>query len=1243
MNHRFLIEKRPDFANTDQELETLRQILGLSQLNALRKLVLYDVFNLPEAYADIALKQVFSDPVSDEVHANLPPADYWLVIEPLAGQFDQRADSAEQVLKLIDASLHQTRVCTAIAYGFIGNLSEQDKQTLKQHLINPIETREKSLSQQCLPEAVKADAVCRYPQFITLNSEELAEFHQAQGLAMTLADLALVQAHFKAENRAPSETEIRLLDTYWSDHCRHSTFNTHLKEIVFPDTPLGQAMQADLADIFAKRHTIYAEKADARALTLMELATIQAKYLIKTGALSEVESSAEINACSVFVDVNSADAQVPKTWLLQFKNETHNHPTEIEPYGGAATCIGGAIRDPLSGRAYVYQALRLSGSADPREPIAHTLAGKLPQRVIAQQSAAGASSYGNQIGLATGQVVELYHEGYKAKHMEVGAVVAATPAANVKREVPCAGDVVLLIGGATGRDGCGGATGSSRGQNAQSLSASAAEVQKGNPPEERKLQRLFRQSAFAQKIKRCNDFGAGGVSVAIGELAEGIRINLDAIPVKYQGLNGTELAISESQERMAVVIAASDVAEIIRLAALENLTATVIAEITDDQTLTMHWQGETIVSLPRALLDSNGAIAEQAQVLIDSPDDTAHQEAAHSADWQHRLIAQLQHLNHADLRGLGDRFDFNVGAGCILKPYGGLYHATPIEASAYLLPTDAPCSTASILAYGFEPDGSARSPYHGAINAVVEASARLIATGGDIRRSHFSLQEYFARLGNVPSCWGAPVAALLGAHYALSRLGRAAIGGKDSMSGSFAELDVPPTLIAFAVSVAESAEIISPEFKAANHYLYWLRCPVDAHGRVEIETLLAHNDTLQTLNREGAIASIRSIRHGGIIQALYECALGNQIGCVIDAIDAHDLFAPEYGSFLISSPTKLAQSEHWQYLGQTCHAPSLTIAGQSIALDALMPHSQSLADIYPQYAQSDAQETDAPSIVAKAPKGLPSIGLKIATPRVCLPVFYGTNSELDTARAFTRAGAEVKEILICNRHQQDIESSLEALSQSLRNSQIFVLSGGFSAGDEPDGSGKFIANILFNQKIREAIDAFLAHDGLILGICNGFQALIKSGLLPTGKIAVANSSSPTLTHNSLFRHIARIASTKIVNNHSPWLSQFALDEVHDLAFSHGEGRFYADKAQLEALIANGQIATQYVNPHTLKPSLDSRYNPNGSVYAIEGITSPCGRIFGKMGHSERYQAGLYKNHPNFRPQDIFCAGVRAFQ
>lgn len=1241
MHQRIFVEKRPEFRDYQSLAEHLRTLLGIAGLNRVRVLSVYDCYHCPEALLEQAVTQVFSDPVADIAHDALPAADVSLLIEPLPGQFDQRADSAEQCLRLLDDAYANTQVTSAQAYLFYGDISEAEQQALKDYLINPIEAREKNLALTALPEPQIAADVPRYEDFINLDTGALKQWHEQQSLAMTFADIELVQAYFKQENRAPSETEIRVLDTYWSDHCRHTTFNTAIAAFAFPHTAFGAAMREDFVAYQALRTEVYGDQADSRPYTMMDLATIDAKYQKAQGNIEDVEFSAEVNACSVFVDVDEDGVSAP--WLLQFKNETHNHPTEIEPFGGAATCIGGAIRDPLSGRAYVYQAMRLSGSADPREPIEQTIAGKLPQRVIAEGAAAGSSSYGNQIGLANGQIVELYHEGYKAKHMEVGAVVGATPAAHVKREVPMAGDVVLLIGGATGRDGCGGATGSSRQQHDDSLLDSAAEVQKGNPPEERKLQRLFRYKDFSSRIKRCNDFGAGGVSVAIGELADGLDINLDAVPVKYQGLSGTELAISESQERMAVVVAPADADAMIALAAQENLTATIIATVNDRAMLTMTWRGDTIVSLSREFLDSNGAQSIQERVLLAGINDNQQPpQTSITADdtWVEALKTQLSELKYADQRGLGDRFDHSVGAGGVLLPYGGALQRSPAEASVYTLPTAGNTNTASILAYGFDPDLSTWSPYHGGLCAVIEATARLVACGGSAPHAHYSLQEYFRRLGDEAENWGLPYAALLGAHHALQQLQRAAIGGKDSMSGTFNDLHVPPTLIAFCVGTVDKRKVISPEFKAANHQLYWLRCPTDEHQRPDIQAFIKNNDFVLEAIEEGIIKSVRSVRHGGIMQAIYESAIGNNIGVNIDNLD--DLFTAEYGGYLISSDGGLGVANNLKHIGFTTNDDKLNINNHSANIDELYAiATHTLADVYP--LNHSPNDNSTPPLAHKE-NTTPTLRTTISTaqPRVLVPVFPGTNSELDTARAFERNGAIAIESIICNRNISDIHHSIDAFIAELNNSQILALAGGFSAGDEPDGSGKFMATVLSNPKVAEAVSQFLARDGLILGICNGFQALVKSGLLPNAQIQTPQTGDATLTFNTSGRHIARVATTVVANNHSPWLSDFAIGQAHDVCFSHGEGRFMASQTVLDTLIDNGQIACQYANPTTLSPSMSVAHNPNGSLHAIESITSPCGRVFGKMGHSERHHNGLHRNYPNFREQNIFASGVRYF-
>lgn len=1239
IKQRIFIEKRAEFQHENQALQQrLKQLLHLEGEFSLRILESYDVFHLPEEQLSIAIEHVFSDPVSDLALRELPAADWTLAVEPLPGQFDQRADSAQQCLQLLHPDFADTRVTSARVYLFKGALSERERQNIALLLINPIESREKNMQRLEESKVVEASAVPILQGFIRHSPAALAAEHQRLALAMSLDDLAFIQSHFQSLGRDPSLTELRVLDTYWSDHCRHTTFETRLENITLPQSPLGKRVQVSLNHY----HDMAAQCLPPDApLSLMKLATIHARYARQQGNLQDLELSDEINACSVFVPIEVDGSR--QSWLLQFKNETHNHPTEVEPYGGASTCLGGAIRDPLAGRAYVYQAIRLSGSADPREALEDTLPGKLPQRMITQGAAAGYSAYGNQIGIATTLVHEFYHPDYKAKRMEVGAVVGAVPAENVQRRAPQAGDLVILIGGRTGRDGCGGATGSSKQHDEESLHSSAAEVQKGNAPTERKIQRLFRNPVFAKRIKKCNDFGAGGVAVAVGELAASLRIDLDAVPVKYQGLDGTELAISESQERMAIVIDPADRADMLAMAHDENLEATVIAEVTDDGYLSMFWRGERIVHLQRRFLDSNGVPAVQHGVIVEEPDERLspffHKTTATS--WAQTLRTQLCDLNTACQRGLGDRFDSSVGAGSVLLPYGGRYQLSPAEASVHLFPAEGETQHASALAYGFNPYISAWSPYHGGCFAVLEAYSRLIAVGVDPASIYFSFQEYFRRLGKTPQHWGLPFAALLGAGQALSALNKAAIGGKDSMSGSFNDLHVPPTLIAFAVGVLKAQDVISSEFKGAGQHLYLLHTPLDNLNLPDWETYRANVAYMREVHDRLQQAS--SIRQGGLIQSLFEAACGNRIGINVQ-IPREYLFAPAYGSFLISSTEALPKATHLIELGQTIEKQALSINHETQALEPFIQQwLKPLHSIFPLDAQSPKPHAlwkDVQDLPASAAPSTLHIGC--GKPRVCIPVFPGMNSEYDTARAFKRVGGLPQEVLFLNQNAQDIAESIEHLAQNIAESQIIALCGGFSAADEPDGSGKFIANVLKNKRIQDAILAFLARDGLILGICNGFQALIKTGLLPYGEFRPRRSGMPTLAVNSNGRHVARMAMTRIVNNRGPWLQDFAPGERHLLAFSHGEGRFTASDAELRALIEAQLIASQYINPQDGLPSMHAADNPNGSLLAVEGIINANGHIFGKMGHSERYQSErCYRNHPDAALQDIFRNGVSA--
>lgn len=1235
--HRVMIGATP-FLRTQTRQEHQARLIGQDinvPITNIQVVNVYDFFNMPEEYLPRVVEWTLSDPGCKEPIDAIPDCRYWFAYEYIPGQFDQRADSTEMCLMLTAPKATEARVFTSkiLCFDADRELSEEEKKRLRDFFINPLSERIKDLDAAILPterqyersEYDEKALVC-YKHFNQLEDSELEAWRQEYRLAMTVEDLKLVRDYFRSENRAPSEAEIKILDTYWSDHCRHTTFATELEDIRFPASPYGDALRKDFDGFLTalgREHW-----------SLMDLATIDAKTLRRAGALEDVEFSEEINACSVRIDVDE-DGQ-DKPWLLQFKNETHNHPTEIEPYGGASTCIGGAIRDPLAGRAYVYQATRISGSADPREPVAATLPGKLPQRVIARGSALGASSYGNQIGLATGQVQEYYHEGYKAKHLELGAVVGATPADHVQRQRPAPGDLVLLLGGLTGRDGCGGATGSSQVQNQQSLSVSMAEVQNGNAPEERKLQRLFRQKDFATKIKRCNDFGAGGVAVAVGELADGLDIDLDLIPVKYEGLTGTELAISESQERMAIVIDPADEAEVKRLAAAENLLATVIATVSAEKTLKMRWQGQEIVHLRREFLNSNGA--KNVQKGVQLPDLRPRPAPPGSASFGENLRTLLRTPGLADQRGLGDRFDHSVGAGAVLIPYGGATQRTPSEANVYLLPTTTRTTTASILAHGFNPQESAANPYLGGLYAVVEATARLVACGGKADKAHYSLQEYFQRLEQDPQRWGQVVAALLGAHHGLKALGRAAIGGKDSMSGSFGDLHVPPTLVAFCVGTVNAKKVISPEFKRAGDYVYWLRCPADELGRPDMKVFAANNKYIHQNNKKWQ--SVRAIRAGGVALALYESALGNNLGVQLER--GEDLFAAEYGGYLLSLSERLPDRDNLVLLGRTTAEAGLNYRDEALPLAELYEISTSTMDeIYPLYPEPD--DRPAPEL-AHRPQPLRPLATKRAEPRVCLPVFFGMNSELDTAQAFAEAGAVVQETVFCNRrHSNDLEESIGRLVAHMDNSEIFVLSGGFSAGDEPDGSAKFIVNVLNNPRLREALERFRQRDGLILGICNGFQALLKSGFFLNGQperapeLGIAN-----LVDNRIGRHISRIATTVVANNHSPWLRDFAIGQAHDVEFSHGEGQFVATAELLKRFVDQGQVAFQYADPATLRPSYQVQHNPNGSLGAIEGLLSPCGRILGKMGHSERQRPDSHRNFPDLRRQDIFSQGVRAF-
>ena len=1227
MVDRLFVEKKPGFDNEARALlKDARSFLGVTNLTGLRLFNRYDVEGLDAALLAQARRSVFSEPQLDDVYDELPQDEgVVFATEYLPGQFDQRADSAAQCIQLM-AQCERPIVRTALVYILKGDLSDKDVETLKKHVINPVERREASLEK---PETLRADyalpeTVAVMEGFTGYGEAELDAFRRQYGLAMDDADLAFCQKYFQSERRDPTLTEIRMIDTYWSDHCRHTTFLTEFTDVRFDDARVEKAYGRYL-EIRA------ALKRSDRPVTLMDMATVGARYLKLTGALTDLDESEEINACTVKLDVET-DKGVEK-WLLLFKNETHNHPTEIEPFGGAATCIGGAIRDPLSGRGYVYQAMRVTGAADPTQPVENTISGKLPQRMLTTTAAAGYSSYGNQIGLATGLVDEIYHPGYAAKRMEIGAVVGAAPAENVRRETPAPGDCVVLLGGRTGRDGCGGATGSSKSHTAHSLETCGAEVQKGNAPEERKLQRLFRNPEAAKRIKRCNDFGAGGVSVAIGELADGLSIDLNAVPRKYDGLDGTELAISESQERMAVVLAPEDVEAFMALAREENLEATVVAHVTEEKRLMMRWNGRVIVDISRDFLNSNGA-PKQATALVETQRALAETEP----DFAEGLRAMAGDLNMCSRRGLCERFDSTNGAMSLLMPFGGRRQLTPAQAMASLLPVrGAESKTASVMAYGFDPFVMEKSPYTGAYLSVVSSVAKLVASGAGWRGAHLTFQEYFQRMTGEPEKWGRPMAALLGALMAQLDLEIAAIGGKDSMSGSFEQMHVPPTLVSFAINACRADGLISNEFKRSGAQVGLLLPEYGADGLPVVESLRALFDRVTEGIRAGKIVSAQAIGMGGAAEAVFKMGLGNRIGFRF-AEGAKDLFKRHYGGFVVEYAAN-AQAE--ELLGETTAEYALTLGGESVSGDELEKiYNGKLEDVFPVRAAQGEEKPEAFRFERKSPA---HAAVKIARPRVLIPVFPGTNCEYDTERAFHLAGAETETLVVRNLTAKDVQQSVEAFARSLENAQIVFIPGGFSGGDEPDGSGKFITAFFRNPAIREGVTKLLtARDGLMGGICNGFQALIKLGLVPYGEIREPDENAPTLTFNVIGRHQSRLVRTRVASTLSPWLMHAQVGDIHIAPVSHGEGRFIADAQTVQRLAQAGQIATQYVD-EAGEPTMDIDGNPNGSVCAIEGITSPDGRVFGRMAHSERTGVQLYKNVPGNYESGIFRGAVDYFR
>ena len=1223
MVQRIYVEKKPALRQEAAGLlGELRTLLGLSQLTGLRLLNRYDVEGLESDIFQRAVQTVFSEPQVDDTYALIPQGDYTVfAVESLPGQFDQRADSASQCIQLMTQG-DRPEVRTAKVYLLSGDLSEADLEKIKSYLINPVECREASLEEADtlkmeyeIPTAVETIA-----GFTAMDASALSQLLDTLGLAMDLDDLTFLQSYFRDdEKRDPTITEIRVVDTYWSDHCRHTTFSTHIDSVKIDDP----AIQAAYERYLAAREEVYGEeKAAKRPQTLMDVATIGAKTLKKRGLTPEIDESEEINACSIHVTAK-VDGE-DQDWLLMFKNETHNHPTEIEPFGGAATCIGGCIRDPLSGRAYVHQAMRVTGGGDPRTPISQTISGKLPQRKIAQTAAAGYSSYGNQIGLATGHVAEVYHEGYIAKRMECGAVVAAAPAYNVRRERPAPGDVVILLGGRTGRDGIGGATGSSKSHNLKSLTTMASEVQKGNAPEERKIQRLFRDSNVTRLIKRCNDFGAGGVSVAIGELADGLRINLDAVRKKYEGLDGTELAISESQERMAVVVEAKDVEKFIAAAEKENLEAYAVAVVTEEARMVMEWNGNVIADLSRDFLNTNGAV-KHTQVEVSEKDRSALSKASASS-----LREMAGSLKTASRRGLVERFDSTIGAGSVLMPFGGKTQRTPAQAMAALLPVLPGQETdqASVMAWGLDPDQMTVDPYCGAHAAVYNSMTKLVAAGADYHKAYLTLQEFFEKLRDEPERWGKPFSALLGALDAQLELGAAAIGGKDSMSGTFLDLDVPPTLISFAIAPIKSGEVLSPEFKEAGNPVY-LFGPTDESA----QSLKSAWEAFYALHMAGKVKAAWAVENG-VAEAVMKMSFGNNIGFKAEKDLEKDWYLPFYG-FIVAELTEDVSIPGVMKLGVTTVDPTVDLGDDRASIEELLSLNEGvLEDIYPNRTTVD--ETPVPVLSAPAiTRAAPKVG--ILKPKVLIPVFPGTNCEYDSARAAQRAGLETEILVLNNQSAQGVADSAARFAKAARESQIIFVPGGFSGGDEPDGSGKFITAFFRNPEVRDATMELLKNrDGLMLGICNGFQALIKLGLVPYGEIIDTDETCPTLSFNVIGRHQSKIVRTRIASNKSPWLSKMQVGDIVNVPISHGEGRFLCGDELLKKLSENGQIATQYVDLSG-NPTMDVDFNPNGSVWAIEGITSPDGRVLGKMGHAERISDGTYRNVPGSYDLKLFEA------
>ncbi len=1229
MVYRVFVEKKKELANEAKSLcEDIRNLLRIESIEDVRILNRYDVENISRELFDYAVKTVFSEPQLDVVSSALDnDGASVFAVEYLPGQFDQRADSAAQCIQIISQGERPT-VRTAKVYMLYGALTDGQLAEIKKYVINPVEARLAAMEK---PETLKINydiptTVETLEGFNGLSREELAAFIARYGLAMDLDDIAFCQEYFRSEQREPTITEIRMIDTYWSDHCRHTTFTTTIDKVSFEDELIEGAYRAYL--------DTRADLNRTKPVNLMDVATLAVRALKKAGKLNKLDESEEINACTVKINVDVDGVQEP--WLLLFKNETHNHPTEIEPFGGAATCIGGAIRDPLSGRSYVYGAMRVTGAADPLKPVSETLPGKLPQRKLVTTAAAGYSSYGNQIGLATGIVDEIYHPGYAAKRMEIGAVIAAAPAENVRRECPRDGDVVILLGGRTGRDGCGGATGSSKSHTLQSLETCGAEVQKGNAPEERKLQRLFRNREACRMIKRCNDFGAGGVSVAVGELADGLDIDLNAVPKKYEGLDGTELAISESQERMAVVIAAEDTERFMALAHSENLEATVLAHVTQEPRLVMHWNGRKIVDVSREFLNSNGA-EKHVDVLITKPQ---RFEKEIPADFARGYTELAQDLNVCSKRGLSERFDSTIGAGTVLMPFGGVNQLTPIQAMVQKISVEKKhTDDCSLMAWGYNPFITEKSPYHGAYLAVVESVSKLIATGAKFEDVYLTFQEYFERLRREPERWGKPLAALLGAFKAQMELGIGAIGGKDSMSGSFEDMDVPPTLVSFAVTTEKVGSIVPNELKKAEDKVILIAPEYDENGLPVTASLLEVFARVHELLATGKAVAAYTPGYGGVAEAVMKMAFGNTLGFTFnDNLSLKELFGYQYGAFVLEMA---GDSEEGTLIGTVTDEPCIVYGGESLSLTGLLgAYEGKLESVYPCNipAQGGRMETfSAPEFPRSAP------AVKTARPKVLIPVFPGTNCEYDSAKAMSDAGAEPEIMVINNLSAEGIARSVDSFAQSLKAAQMIFIPGGFSGGDEPDGSGKFITAFFRNAAVREEVTKLLEQrDGLICGICNGFQALIKLGLVPYGRIMDTDERCPTLTFNTIARHQSRIVRVRVASNKSPWLAGTQVGDIYSVPISHGEGRFIAGEELIRSLAANGQIATQYVDLQG-NATDDIHFNPNNSMFAVEGICSPDGRVFGKMGHAERIGSGLYKNVPGEYDMKMFSSAVKYFK